>query len=82
MVDVITVVYVCGRCFSADSAPGPCPRCALPRVRCEPGGLADPSRQPPSDAHGRLLSRAPVWWLRAWHAARYPSQAMPAYDQP
>jgi hypothetical protein len=64
MVDEITVVFVCGRCFSTHTAAGPCPLCRLPRVRCEPGGLDDQSRQPPMDQAGRLLSRAPLWWVR------------------
>lgn len=55
--------YVCERCFSTDTAPGPCPRCGLMRRHCELGGPEDDCRRPPMDAQGNILSRAPLWWV-------------------
>jgi hypothetical protein len=65
----ITEQYVCERCFSTDTGPGPCPRCGLMRRRCELGGPDDDCRRPPMDGQGRLLSRAPLWWVV--HGAPY-----------
>jgi hypothetical protein len=62
-VDETTTVYVCPRCFSTDEAAGPCPRCGPQRLRCELGAPDSDFRRPPHDADGRLLSRAPLWWL-------------------
>jgi hypothetical protein len=59
----ITEMYVCGRCFSVDTAAGICPRCGLPRRHCNLGQPGDPCRRPPMDADGRILSRAPQWWV-------------------
>ena len=56
-------VYMCERCFSVATDPGACPRCGLPRRHCDLGAAADTSRRPPTDAEGRLLSRAPLWWV-------------------
>ena len=58
-----TVLYVCPNCFSVDKAPGTCPECGHTRVECDPGDPDNPWRRPPTDAEGRLLSRAPLWWL-------------------
>jgi hypothetical protein len=67
-----TVLYVCGCCFSADVSPGDCPRCRQPRLCCDLGAPDNPCRRPPMDAAGRLLCRAPLWWVRlhAPHLAR------------
>ena len=59
----LTAVYVCPRCFSTDDAAGPCPRCGPDRQRCELGAPDSAFRQPPRDAAGRVLSRAPLWWV-------------------
>lgn len=58
-----TVIYICEHCFSADTAPGICPNCRQPRVECDPHDPDNPCRKPPIDAQGRILSRAPLWWL-------------------
>jgi hypothetical protein len=59
----ITEQYVCERCFSTDTAPGPCPRCGLMRRYCSLGEPGDAHRRPPMDAQGHILSRAPLWWV-------------------
>ncbi len=58
-----TAVYVCPRCFSTDDDAGPCPRCGLTRQQCEVGAPGSAVRQPPRDAAGRVLCRAPLWWV-------------------
>ena len=63
MSDEITIVYVCPNCFSADTAPGDCPDCGRARLEFDPGAPNHPGRKPPMDAEGRVLSRAPLWWL-------------------
>jgi hypothetical protein len=32
-------------------------------VECDPHDPDNPCRKPPIDAQGRILSRAPLWWL-------------------
>ena len=59
-----TEQYICERCFSTDTAPGPCPRCGRPRRYCNLGGPEDARRRPLMDAHGHILSRAPLWWVQ------------------
>ncbi len=58
-----TVLYICPNCFSAETSPGECPHCQRERVECDPGKPDNPCRKPPMDKDGRLLSRAPLWWL-------------------
>jgi hypothetical protein len=65
----LPLFYLCPRCFSAADAPGPCPRCGAPRARCALGALDDPLRRPLMDDAGRVLCRAPRWWLD--HTAPY-----------
>jgi hypothetical protein len=62
-VQELTLLYVCRRCFSAETTAGPCPRCGLERARCEVGAPGARERRPPMDAAGRLLCRAPWWWV-------------------
>jgi hypothetical protein len=59
----MTELYVCPRCFSTDTAPGPCPRCGLARRYCWLGDTGDVRRRPPMDTQGHILSRAPLWWV-------------------
>jgi hypothetical protein len=63
MPDEVKMLYVCPGCFLADESPGQCPICGRTRVECNPGDPDNPCRRPPMDAEGRLLSRAPLWWL-------------------
>ena len=74
----LTELYLCERCFSAADAPGPCPRCGRPRRHCRLGAADDPCRRPPTDAGGRLLSRAPRWWVRVGAPPRPPPGEAPA----
>ncbi len=72
-----TEQYVCERCFSTDTAPGPCPRCGLPRRRCELGGPGDACRRPPMDTEGHILSRAPMWWVQRALSRQPPADGRP-----
>ena len=58
-----SMIYICRQCFLADTVPGACPNCRQPRVECDPGDPDNPCRRPPMDAQGRILSRAPLWWV-------------------
>ncbi|MEP7358065.1 MAG: hypothetical protein ABI847_12545 [Anaerolineales bacterium] len=73
MIIELTELYLCERCFSVAEAPGPCPRCHLPRRHCQPGAADSPGRRPPIDADGRLLSRAPQWWVQLGALPRPPA---------
>jgi hypothetical protein len=55
---------LCPRDFTPADAPGRCKVCGRQLVECEPGEAGDLSRRPLVDASGRVLTRAPVWWLR------------------
>ena len=59
----LSVVYVCRQCFSTDIRPGPCPEHDEARVECDPGDPDSPCRRPPMDAQGRIVNRAPLWWV-------------------
>lgn len=88
MSDEPTTLYVCGRCFSTDVVPGPCPNCGVARAECDPGRPDDPGRKPPMADDGRLLSRAPLWWLLRsapflrYRLARKAGQKMPPQGSP
>ena len=57
-------VFLCPRCLDAQATGGPCPRCRVERIGCRPGDLDDACRRPLVDSAGRVLTRAPLWWLR------------------
>jgi len=57
-------VYLCPRCLQGQEQAGDCPRCGEPLLTCRPGDADDPCRKPIMDRHGRVRSRAPLWWLR------------------
>jgi hypothetical protein len=63
MVSDLRVLYVCRQCWSMATQPGPCPRDGLTRLECQPGDPDSPCRRPPMDAEGRILNRAPLWWV-------------------
>jgi hypothetical protein len=44
------------------------------RVHCAVGGLDDPLRRPLMDEAGRVVCRAPRWWLA--HTAPYLRRAL------
>jgi hypothetical protein len=72
MIIELTDLYLCERCFSAADTPGPA-RAAVSRGAIfQVGAVDDPCRRPPTDAEGRLLSRAPQWWVHVGAAHRPP----------
>jgi hypothetical protein len=56
--------FLCPRCLSAAESPGKCQRCGVERLGCRPGEVDDPCRRPLMSPDGRILTRAPLWWLR------------------
>jgi len=56
-------VYLCPKCFEAQSKPGKCPHDGADLLSCRPGDPDDPCRRPLMNRQGKVLSRAPVWWL-------------------
>lgn len=60
----MTQVYLCPRCFEAQTAPGFCPNDGAELLSCRPGAPDDPCRRPLMDDKGRVVSRAPIWWLQ------------------
>jgi hypothetical protein len=58
------VVYVCKRCTTSAGEDGTCVYCGGEKVACRPGDEGDPIRRPLIDEHGKVLTRAPIWWLR------------------
>jgi len=57
-------VFLCPNCLLPAAEPGPCTRCGRQRVGCRPGDPDDPCRRPLMSLSGRVLTRAPLWWLR------------------
>ncbi len=56
--------YICRRHLVPRVEPGHCPDCELELIECRPGDPDDPCRRPRMDSKGRVLTRAPLWWLR------------------
>jgi hypothetical protein len=57
-------VYLCPRCFEAQSSPGNCPNDGEELLGCRPGDPDDPCRRPLMNNQGKIVARAPVWWLQ------------------
>lgn len=57
-------IFMCPRCLVAQIKAGSCPKCKVKLIACHPGAENDPCRRPLMNADGRVLSRAPVWWLK------------------
>lgn len=57
------IVYLCPKCLQGQEAAGPCPNDGTQLIECEPGSRDDPARRPIIDNEGRVLTRAPRWWL-------------------
>lgn len=57
-------VFLCPKHLLPTGQPGICADCGLELVGCRPGDPDDPCRRPLIDASGRILTRAPLWWLR------------------
>ncbi|NIM93450.1 MAG: hypothetical protein GTO18_07040 [Anaerolineales bacterium] len=56
-------IYLCPRCLEAQPSAGLCPNDGTELLSCRPGDPDDPCRRPLMDADGRVLTRAPAWWL-------------------
>ena len=57
------LLHVCTRCLTPSAEADPCRYCGGQKVACRTGGEGDPLRRPLIDRGGRLLTRAPIWWL-------------------
>lgn len=57
-------VYLCSVHLIPTGQPGVCSECGRELVGCRPGDPDDPCRRPLMDSRGRILTRAPLWWLR------------------
>jgi hypothetical protein len=57
-------VYLCPVHLTPTGQPGACVQCGRELVGCRPGDPDDPCRRPMMDSSGRILTRAPLWWLR------------------
>lgn len=57
-------VYLCPVHLVPTGQPGACEHCGRALVGCRPGDPDDPCRRPMMDQSGRILTRAPLWWLR------------------
>jgi len=57
------VLHVCKRCLTPSAEADPCRYCGGLKVACRPGGEGDPLRRPLTDRRGRVITRAPIWWL-------------------
>jgi hypothetical protein len=56
-------IYVCLYCYQVCENPTSCHE--SPMLVCNPGRPGSPRRKPVVDRSGRLLSRAPRWFLEA-----------------
>jgi hypothetical protein len=57
-------VYLCPIHLVPTGNPGVCSECGQKLLGCRPGDPDDPCRRPIIDQRGRVLTRAPLWWLR------------------
>jgi hypothetical protein len=56
------IFYMCGVCFRASSEAKLCH--GRPMLYCDTGCWGDQCRMPLMATNGRLLTRAPRWWLQ------------------
>ncbi len=63
--EIIKKFYMCPKCMEPAKKATPCPSCGGQRLPCRPGEPDDPCRKPYMAPTGEIISRAPVWWLRA-----------------
>jgi hypothetical protein len=54
--------YMCSVCFRTSSRPEQCHN--RPMLDCDAGCWGDVCRKPLMAADGRILTRAPRWWLQ------------------
>jgi hypothetical protein len=60
---VTPLLYVCTRCLTPAAEPDSCSYCGGQKRACRTGEEGDPRRRPLIDWQGRVLTRAPIWWL-------------------
>lgn len=60
----LQVIHICTRCLTPAGEGGTCSFCGGQRISCRPGDPDDPCRRPLMDEAGRVLTRAPRWWLQ------------------
>jgi hypothetical protein len=58
------VVFLCPKCLIGQEAGGNCPYDGTELIECRPGSKEDPQRRPIMQTDGRVLTRAPKWWLK------------------
>lgn len=63
------VFYICPKCFQVCETESECHGHLM--VICETGHPGDEKRKPVVDSHGRLVSRAPLWYLNALSRERH-----------
>lgn len=59
----VGVLHVCKRCLTPSGEPDPCRYCGGQKVACRTGAEGDPLRRPRMDWRGKVITRAPIWWL-------------------
>jgi hypothetical protein len=57
-------IYLCPRCLQAYNSAGRCLKDGSELFTCRLGDPDDPCRRPLIDAKGRVVTRAPIWWLQ------------------
>ncbi len=59
------IIYVCEACLHCSKEPGT--HHSRPMVQCDAGCPGDECSKPVESADGRLLTRAPRWWIFRQH---------------
>jgi len=62
MTEAKQVFYMCAICFRTSKEPETCH--GRPMLYCDTGCWGDECRKPLMTANGRILTRAPRWWLQ------------------
>jgi hypothetical protein len=57
-------ILLCPGCLTPAEAPGACEHCGTTVIECRPGEADDPCRRPLMNRNGKVLTRAPIWWLQ------------------
>ncbi len=63
MTDATRAIYVCRICHRVDQRPMTCH--PGQSVKCDAGTFGDERSRPLFDKNGRLVTRAPKWWVEA-----------------
>jgi hypothetical protein len=66
--DQAQIFYFCPKCFRVCETESECHQHLM--VMCETGHPGDDQRKPVRDSYGRLVSRAPLWYLEALNRER------------